>query len=263
MIFRRNETPTPAPMATTPPAPSKPAISLEKIQRSAPALVSLYKQAGVSLQKHGVAGERAAVYLVLDRSGSMAGYYQVRRGQISHMQYFAEQALGLSANLDDDGIVPTIFFDHQAYPVVEIGLDDYQGRIGIEHDRLGSMGGTDYASAMIAVLNHYRRTPMTAPAFVIFQTDGRTGNESAVADLLKQYSSYPIFWQFVGFGHPGSREFDFLRRLDKLRGRQVDNAGFFEAGSDPLQLSDADVYDRLMGEYPAWLTAARAKGIVR
>ena len=36
------------------------AISLSKVQETAPALVSLYKSAGVSLTKHGLDGQRAA-----------------------------------------------------------------------------------------------------------------------------------------------------------------------------------------------------------
>ncbi len=47
------------------------AISLKKVEETAPALVSLYKSAGVSLEKHGLGGLRAAVYLVVDYSGSM------------------------------------------------------------------------------------------------------------------------------------------------------------------------------------------------
>lgn len=258
-LFNRNTEPAQSSAPT--PSTGGPAISLEKVQQSAPALVSLYKQAGVSLQKNGLAGQRAAVYLVLDRSGSMRPYYTAKRGQASRMQYFAEQALGLSANLDDDGTVPLVFFDNCAYPTVEISLRSYQGRVGDEHEALGMMGGTDYASAMRAVVAHYQASGAKDPAFVVFQTDGRTGNEGAVKDLLKETSKLPIFWQFVGFGDPGSREFDFLRKLDTLRGREVDNAGFFEAGADPSAVSDGDLYDRLMGEFPQWLTAARSKGI--
>ena len=36
------------------------AISLSKVQETAPALVNLYKSAGVSLTKHGLDGQRAA-----------------------------------------------------------------------------------------------------------------------------------------------------------------------------------------------------------
>ncbi|MFV2172282.1 VWA domain-containing protein [Actinomadura sp. LOL_016] len=266
-IFRRNRTQDPAPhtpAAPTPPPPfgKAPANSLEEVQQAAPALVSLYKAAGVSLEKKGLAGTRAAVYLVMDRSGSMRPYYQERRGRTSHMQHFAEQALGLSANLDDDGTVPLVFFDHGAFPVVEVGLDSYQGRVGAEHQKLGHMGGTDYATAMRAVADHYRASNSRYPAFVIFQTDGATADEGVVKDLLRGFSRDPIFWQFVGFGPAGSPDFDFLRGLDKLSGRHLDNAGFVPAGVDPAALSDEALFDKLMGEFPKWLAAARTAGIL-
>jgi hypothetical protein len=44
--------------------------------------------------------------------------------------------------------------------------------------------------------------------------------------------------------------------------RAVDNAGFFHAGSDPMKVADGELYDRLVGEFPQWLAAARAAGIV-
>lgn len=251
MIFRRNET-APAPAA------EGPAISLEKVQAAAPGLVNLYKTAGVSLRKRGVEGERAAVYLVLDRSGSMRNFY--RDGSV---QRLAEQALGLSAQLDDDGVVPVIFFDAVAHQPIDVGLDSYQGRVAAEHNRLGRMGTTNYAAAMQTVIDHYQRSGATAPAFVIFQTDGAPDSRVAAEQLLCGASTLPIFWQFVGFGDDW---FSFLKKLDELpvpARRAIDNAGFFEAGRNPQAMSDADLYDRLMGEYPQWLAAARSAGIVR
>lgn len=247
-LFRRNE--------TTPPPPSGTgaAISLDKIQRSAPGLVDLYKKAGVSLDKRGLTGQRAAVYLVLDRSGSMQRYY--RDGTVQHL---AEQALGLSAQLDDDGTVPLIFFDHRPYAPIEVGLDDYAGRVGREHGRLGQMGGTEYAPAIRKVIEHYRKSKAADPAFVIFQTDGEPTDSGVTERALKDASHLPLFFAFVGFG----TRFTFLERLDTMPGRFVDNAGFFAAGPDPRSMSDADLYDRLMAEYPSWLSAARSKGIVR
>jgi hypothetical protein len=108
-----------------------PAISLDKIQRSAPGLVDLYKAAHVSLAKNRVAGQRAAVYLVLDHSGSMGGFYD--DGTVQHL---AEQALGLSANLDDDGTVPLVFFSHEVDLVTDISLSNYQGRVDRLHKAL-------------------------------------------------------------------------------------------------------------------------------
>jgi hypothetical protein len=233
-------------------------ISLEKVEQTAPGLVSLYKQAAVSLDKHGLSGERAAVYLVLDRSGSMRDYY--RDGTVQHL---AEQTLGLAAHFDDDGTVPVVFFSTGVHGVDEVSLTRYAGRISQLHDGYGHMGRTDYAEAMTAVIDHYQRSGATAPGFVIFQTDGAPTSKSAATKALCQAAGLPLFWQFIGFGDD---EFGFLRRLDELpvpAKRVVDNAGFFAAGADPRAMSDARLYDELTAEFPQWLAAARAQGIVR
>ncbi|MFF9313373.1 VWA domain-containing protein [Streptomyces sp. NPDC014748] len=231
------------------------AISLDKVQRAAPGLVNLYKAAHVSLVKHDVLGQRSAVYLVLDHSGSMAEFYDN-----GTMQLLAKQALGLSANLDDDGMVPLVFFSHDVDLVTDISLDNYQGRINALHRSL-DWGGTNYAPAMQAVISHYEASRSTDPAFVIFQTDGEPWDRKETSELLRRSSSMPIFWQFVGFGL--SRDLRFLQRLDTLTGRTVDNAGYFGAGRHPGKRSKADLYDLLMKEFPAWLTAARAAGVLR
>lgn len=235
----------------------RPAISLDAIEARAPGLVSLYKQAAVSLEKHRLSGERAAVYLVLDRSGSMRDFY--REGTV---QRLAEQVLSLAAHFDDDGMVPVVFFSTEVDGVAEVSLTDHQGRIGRLNEAYGHMGRTNYAAAMEAVIEHYQRSGATDPAFVVFQTDGSPSNKGAATDVLCRAASLPIFWQFVGFGSDG---FHFLRRLDELpvpARRVVDNAGFFAAGKTPQAISDAELYDLLMAEFPEWLRAARSQGIV-
>lgn len=238
-----------------------PAISLEKVQRTAGGLVDLYKSARTSLEKSGLTGQRAAVYLVLDRSGSMRPYY--RDGSVQHL---AEQALGLSANLDDDGVVPVVFFSTDIDGTAGLSLDAYAGRIAALHEACGHMGRTNYHVAMEAVIKHHAASGSAEPAFVIFQTDGGPTSRGAAERALCEASRLPVFWQFVGFGNPENKQFDFLRKLDDLPvpgKRVVDNAGFFPAGHDPRAVSDSMLYDRLTAEFPAWLGAARAAGILR
>lgn len=237
-----------------------PAVSLEKLTARAPGLVDLYKTAKVSLEKAGLTGQRAAVYLVLDRSGSMRPYY--KDGTAQHL---AEQALGLAANLDDDGIVPVVFFSTEVDGTAEIGVDAYENRIGALHESLGHMGRTNYHLAMQAVIDHYAASGASDPALVIFQTDGGPTSRTAAEHVLCTAARLPIFWQFVGFGDTESKQFDFLRRLDDLpvpAKRVVDNAGFFPAGPSPLTLSDDALYANLMSEFPSWLEAARCAGVL-
>ncbi|MFH7598852.1 VWA domain-containing protein [Streptomyces racemochromogenes] len=237
------------------------AISLRSVEEAAPALVSLYKSAGVSLRKHGLDGGRAAVYLVLDYSGSMRPYY----GD-GTVQAFADRVLGLSAHLDSDGRVPVVFFSTDVDAVEEVSLTGHEGRVTEIAAGLGHMGRTAYHLAMDAVIDHYLDSGSADPALVVFQTDGGPVNKLAAERYLCKAARLPLFWQFVGFGNTRSSQFDFLRRLDELpvpQKRVVDNAGYFHAGEDPLAVPDAVLYDRLVAEFPSWLAAARRAGIVR
>ncbi|MFI9295059.1 vWA domain-containing protein [Streptomyces gardneri] len=237
------------------------AMSLRKVEETAPALVGLYTSAGESLRRHGMGGQRVAVYLVVDYSGSMKPYYAD-----GTVQALADRVLGLSAHFDDDGRVPVVFFSTDIDAETDIRLDDHAGSIDRIVAGLGHMGKTSYHLAMDAVIDHYLDSGSTAPALVVFQTDGGPINKLAAERYVCKASRLPLFWQFIGFGDPDSRQFDFLRRLDELAvpaKRPVDNAGFFHAGREPHRVPDAELYDRLVSEFPAWLAAARAQGIVR
>ncbi|MEV7728436.1 VWA domain-containing protein [Streptomyces sp. NPDC087917] len=237
------------------------AISLRKVEETAPGLVSLYKSAGISLRKHGMEGVRAAVYLILDYSGSMRPYYAD-----GSVQALADRVLSLSAHLDDDGRVPVVFFSTEVDAVEEISLGGHEGRVTAIAEGLGHMGRTAYDAAMEAVIDHYLESGVAEPALVVFQTDGGPVSKPAAERYLCKAARLPLFWQFVGFGNTRSSQFDFLRRLDELpvpTARVVDNAGYFHAGLDPREVPDDTLFDRLLGEFPSWLAAARAAGIVR
>ncbi|MFJ8992655.1 VWA domain-containing protein [Streptomyces sp. NPDC102279] len=226
-------------------------INLAKLEQQAPGLVPLAKTAATSLEKTGLTGQRAAVQLVLDHSGSMSSYYN--DGSVQHL---AEQALGLSVNLDDDGVVPLIFFGSYVEQYDDVRLDNYAGIIQRVHPKV-HWGSTDYVAGMQAAIDEHQNSGATDPGLIIFQTDGEPDNRRAVEKLLKKASGLPIFWAFIGFGGRVS----FLERLDDLRGRKVDNASFFHA-ADPHNVSDAQLYDAITGEYAQWITAAKAAGIL-
>ncbi|MGY6026907.1 vWA domain-containing protein [Streptomyces spinosirectus] len=236
------------------------AISLSKVREHAPDLVSLYKSAGASIRNHGLEGVRAAVYLVLDRSGSMRPYYAD-----GTMQHLAEQVLTLSAHFDDDGTVPVIFFSTDVDGSTDLQLGGHRGRINKLHENLGHMGRTNYHWAMDEVIDHYMDCASDSPALVIFQTDGGPTSKSAAERYLCKAAGLPLFWQFIGFGDPTDNEFAFLRKLDTLAvpaRRVVDNAGFFHAGQTPLTVDDDFLFDQLLQEFPDWLEAARTARIV-
>ncbi|WP_151772770.1 VWA domain-containing protein [Streptomyces abyssomicinicus] len=238
-----------------------PAISLTKVEQSAPALVNLYKAAGRTVARHGLGDERAAVYLVVDYSGSMKPYY--KDGSV---QALADRVLSLAAHFDDDGVVPTVFFSTEVDAVTGIDLARHEGAVDRIVAGLGHMGKTSYHLAMDAVIDHHLDSGATAPALVVFQTDGGPISRPAAERYVCKAAKLPLFWQFVGFGDPHSKQFDFLRKLDELAvpgKRVVDNTGFFHAGQDPMSISDDELYERLVGEFPAWLRAARAQDIVR
>lgn len=263
-LFSRNKdvatsTPTeeifqPMPIKRTHDGTGKAAMDLQAFKAVAPELEGKYDSAKISLEKKRATGMRAAVYLVVDRSGSMTGYFG--NGSV---QDLAERVLAAAAHFDDDGIVPLVFFGYNAHPVQPITLSHYRGRVQELHRELGSMGSTNYGAAMRAVIEHYRQSGADVPALVFFQTDGAPDSQAEAEKIIRGAAGLPIFWQFIGFGRD---QFVFLKNLDEMSGRVVDNAGFFEAGADPKQLSDADLYDKMLGEYPQWVQAARREGIV-
>lgn len=171
------------------------AISLTKVQESAPALVSLYKSAGAAVDRHGLGGQRAAVYLVVDYSGSMKPYY--KDGSV---QALADRVLGLAAHFDDDGTVPVVFFSTEVDAVTGIALDDHAGSVDRIVAGLGHMGKTSYHLAMDAVIDHYLDSGSTAPALVVFQTDGGPINKLAAERYVCKSARLPLFWQFIGLG---------------------------------------------------------------
>jgi stress response protein SCP2 len=293
--------PAPAPPAAAPAAASaggainmNKAVRLEKQLAAAPPnMVNLVKKAGISLEKKGLSEHRARVALCLDISGSMHRLYQSGK-----VQELCERVLGMAIQFDDDGACDVFTFGTGSYDEGPLDLQNYQGWIPQLLQRRRLEGGTNYNHAMQAVRQHYfpdggggsRNSPRPdkMPVYVMFVTDGQTTDQSGTKHQVEWSSYEPIFWQFMAIGQSSrnvdaggpaplskkkqgrfssrlasmmSGDFQFLEELDDMPGRYIDNADFFSV-SDPMAISDDQLYDLMMNEYPGWLQEAQRKGLL-
>ena len=216
-------------------------------------IVDLSKKAAFAANKHGIEGQHAQVALVLDISASMNALY--KSGVV---QRVIERMLGLAVSFDDDGQIDLLLFGTNAYPLPPVTLDEIEGyveRVILSQYKIRE--ATNYAPPLRLVLNKYP-APQPAPVFVIFLTDGGNADKPASAEVIRELSKQPVFVQFVGIG---KEDFPFLHKLDELPGRLIDNAGFM-AVNDIDAIKDAELYDRLLNEFPQWLVKAREKNLL-
>jgi stress response protein SCP2 len=249
-------------VASSEPEPAQaptPAISLEKkIADKAPALVSLAKKATVSLEKTGLTGVQAKVGLVLDASGSMNGQY--RHGRV---QEVVDRLLPLAVHFDDDGELDCWAFGAKTQQLSAVTLSNYQDFIDTDNRgwtkwKLGSRINCE-PKAIQAVIDYYSASgDRSTPVYVLFISDGGVSENRRIEKLIREAAELPIFWQFVGIG---GRSYGILERLDDMPGRKVDNCDFF-ALDDLHDISEEELYDRLMTEFPGWIKAAKREGVL-
>ncbi|MEU9955740.1 VWA domain-containing protein [Streptomyces sp. NPDC050982] len=218
-----------------------PATTLAKVKAHAPGLLTAYKAATSTLEKHDLTGTRAKVYLVLDRSASMRPYYKDGSAQA-----LGEQTLALAAHLDPTATVHVVFFSTELDGTGELALTDHENKIDELHAGLGRMGRTSYHAAVQEVLTHHEKSDApTAPALVIFQTDGapdaKTPATQSLTDAAKNHPG--VFFSFVAFGEQDNKAFDYLRKL------KTDNTAFFHAGPTPRELTDTEVYEGVLANW--------------
>jgi len=214
------------------------------------------KSVKIMLEKKQITHVKARVGLVLDITGSMRTLY--KNGTV---QRVVERILAVASQFDDDGLLDVWVYDNEfsrLKPVSERDFEGYVNRIILENDLIHKFGRNDEPPVMKDVLKKYMQEDDSQdPAFVVFINDG--GCKKTIKSIIEASATKPLFWQFVGIGNGN---FEFLQKIDTLEGRFVDNANFIHI-EDIDAISDEQLYEALLNEFPSWLKEAREKGIIK
>ena len=253
-----------------------PVLTAEKETKQQPiditkkADISLLKaKVDICLKKKGIDALLARVALVLDISGSMS--HQYSSGAV---QAFLERIVPIASRLDDDATLDVWFFGStfkRTSSVTETNVDGYIQEEAGEMKRallvlkmpslMLELGGGNNESLVIqdVIKKYTQEKPSKLPTFIVFLSDGGVTNEQEIKKSIVDAAKYPIFWQFVGLA---GFNYGILERLDSMGGRLVDNANFFHL-DDLGKITDEQLYERLLNEFPAWIKQARLKGILK
>jgi len=218
--------------------------------------ISLLKQkAVIVLEKKKLTNVVARVGLVLDISGSMRGLY--KNGTV---QRVVERILAVASQFDDDGTLDVWVYDNEFSRLKSVTEQDFVNYVEeyiLNNDLIHKFGRNDEPPVMEDVIKKYTiDSPSLDPAFIVFINDG--GCKRTIKKPVVESSTKPIFWQFVGIG---DSNFEVLEKLDTMEGRFVDNANFFHI-KEIEKTTDEELYNKLLNEFPGWITEAKTKGIL-
>lgn len=216
----------------------------------------LKKKVRIVLEKKQIQHVTAKVGLVLDISGSMRKLYND-----GTVQKVVERILAVASQFDDDGALDVWIYDNEFTRLPQVTEKDFAGYVNdriLTNDTIHKFGRNDEPKVMKDVLQKYlKEEPSELPVFLVFINDG--GCKSGIKKFIVGSSDKPIFWQFVGIG---DANFDVLRKLDTMEGRVVDNANFFHF-MNIENVSDEELYNELLNEFPMWLKEAKQKSIIK
>lgn len=204
-------------------------------------LVNLSKESKVDLTKH-----TARVALATDYSGSMSGVFDN-----GSLQRTVSRLLPIALKFDDNGGLESWLFSNGYKSLAVVAENNYKNYVKNVMQKSGmSMGGTEYAPVLRDMVRYYKDVePSATPAFIIFITDGENEDKSRTDEIILELSKYNIFVQFIGIGR---EKFEYLKRLDNLKGRKHDNTGF-TAVEDMDKLNDEQLYTEILRQYKDWL----------
>lgn len=193
------------------------------------------------------------VALVLDFSGSMRNLY--KNGTV---QSVIERIMPIAMQFDDNQELDLWIFENGFTRIGGVTRENFYGLAEQIFNRY-RMGGTQYAPVIEDIYKKYiKEEPAQLPNYVIFITDGENSDHGATTRIITEASKAPIFWQFVGIG---DEDFKYLKKLDDMGGRYVDNADFFSIPNINA-MSDNELYTKLFDEYPGWLSNDKVKQLI-
>lgn len=255
-FFKRGggQTNTPSfqkPAAT--PTPSSNGLNLRK--EEAVQQLNLRKETfEISLRKKSLESIFARVAVAMDDSGSMETIY--RNGVV---QSVLERLLPLALRFDDNAELDMWLFSNGFKRLPSITEDEFFDYVKREVMKRASWGGTNYAPVIKDIVRKYaQEEPSSVPTLVLFITDGENFDRDEAEKAIREASKYNIFFQFIGLG---DENFKFLKKLDEMEGRYIDNANFFEI-RNIKRITDDQLYDLLLTEYPLWEKEAKRIGLL-
>ena len=236
---------------TPAPEPVAPKVSFTKGEDALPAEMrknlNLRKEkVALVLTKHRMTGLRCRVVVVLDVSGSTSSLY--RKGVFSRA---VERVAPVAAQVDDGAEMQAWAMGGRAKQLEDITvatlpqwIERYTTKRYAEAE-----GWNNEKAAIEDVARYVAENRLDIPTLVLFFHDGGVTDNRGTEKAIRAVDREPVFWQFIGIGRS---DYGILEKLDTLEGRAHDNTGFF-ALDDLDAVDDAELYDRILQEFPAWM----------
>lgn len=231
--------------------------------------IQLQKRAeavGIVLAKRGIAkAPPTRVGVALDVSGSAQGLYT---GGV--IQETLDRLLAIALKFDDNGELDAWAFHNKTteLPTITEADEGTYVRKKILGGNVDLWGGTEYAPALQAAVDHYfgadkdskpglmgrlfgakkvEAKADNSPAMVLFVTDGANSDRSAAASVLREAAKKsPVYFQMIGVGP--AHYFDFISEMAD----ELPNVGFVNLST--LSISDDQLYEELVNpEFCEWI----------
>ena len=251
---------------------------LKKIKDNTPSLYEFAKKASVSLEDTKLVNKSAKVALCIDISETMMPYLLSGKAQV-----FAEKILALGMILDSNSAIDVFLLANKAaYNIGSMTPDNFGDFINDALKKYESNHTSDYIHLIHELEQFYFPNDVNSgtkvvtsdePVYAMVLTNGHTTDETATIQEMIKVSYKPIFWQFMAVGvgkedlgsgiwawlmKPFAEDYSFLKTLDDMPNRFLDNADFFNV-TDPSEIKSEDLYRALLTEYPDWLQRAENK----